>query len=254
MEFIWELFLKNGFTADKLEVIKHIYLVILLLPIVISIVGLMRYVIGLRTLNLYAPIVLTFIFFEFSYKADGTNDLGRGLVYGLILFFLVFFTSSGLYLLLKKFRMHYVPKLSLVLTAVSISVIILIFICAYFNLNGLINISPFALVMLILVSEGFMAILAKKNIDYSIKISFETLITVVISYFFISWVELQKLVIDNPLIIILVIIVNMFVGRYLGLRLTEYWRFKSILFKSNPENNDKSLSNTTKQEKGSGEK
>lgn len=245
----------QGVTAQEIEMIKHLYLILILLPIVVTIIGIARYVIGLRSLSVYIPIVLTFIFFELSYK-DGKTDVLFGLKYGIPLFLFTLLFSIIVYSIFRRLRLHYIPKLSLVITGVSIMIMPLIIVSAYFGIKRLIYVAPFLFIMLVTTSEGFMAILAKKNIRYTAAISFETLIIVLISFFFITWNDLQIYLIRYPLSILVIVVINLLVGRFLGLRLNEYWRFRALLFNSNlgSNTNGQSKPTETKQEVSAGEK
>ncbi len=252
---LWGILLDQGVTVQEIEMIKHIYLVLLLLPIVVTIIGIARYIIGLRSLSVYIPIVLTFVFFELAYN-DGKTDLLFGLKYGIPLFLFTLLFSILVYSLFKKFRMHYIPKLSLVVTGVSIMIMPLILVSAYFGIKRLIYVAPFLFIMLMTTSEGFMAVLAKKNIRYTFSISMETLIIILISFLVITWSDLQTYLIRYPFSILIILLINLLVGRFLGLRLNEYWRFRSLLFNTNlgSNNNDKSKPTTAKQEVSAGEK
>jgi hypothetical protein len=248
MDFLWQILLQNGMSISEVDSIKHLYLLMLLLPFVATIVGISRYIIGLRSLSLYVPLFLTFIFFEMGYSG-GTNsetDFLRGLFYGLLLFGTIFIISTLLYSILKKLRMHYIPKLSIIMIGVTISLLVLLFIGAYFNRKTLVNINPFTLIVLVATTESFISVMAKKNFRYTFFIALETLFTATISYLLISWGELQNLVMRNPLVILIPILINVYVGRFIGLRLTEYWRFRKVLSHPDLTPNDKPSTNPQK--------
>ena len=49
-------------------------------------------------------------------------------------------------------------------------------------------------------------------------------------YFFeIQWTYLQDLVLNTPEIVVLFILVNIYLGRWTGLRLTEYLQFRDVI-------------------------
>lgn len=235
MDFIWDALADEGVTYQQIELIKNSYLLLMMLPIVSTLVGIGRHVVGIKTLSVYAPIVTTFAFYEISTDAlnSGTEpDVLKGLKLGLLLFSTAFFTSALLYyFVVKQLRMHYIPKSTLVVTGVSISVISLMIFGAFIGELGLVFISFFTLVMIASLSERFMATFAKKNFRYSFIVSLETLLLSVISFILITWQELQDALLDYPWLIILVIIINIFLGTFSGLRLTEYWRFRDVINK-----------------------
>ncbi|MEP7103535.1 MAG: 7TM domain-containing protein [Candidatus Dojkabacteria bacterium] len=231
MDGIWNILLQSGLDAVSLDQVKHLYLVVFMISIVVTIISIARYVIGFKSLKVYVPIVTTFAFYEIGYRMGDSNQLVffRGLVYGLVIFTLTFIFSTLVYKLLQRFRLHYIPKLSLVLTGVSTSVLVLIFLMIYFERNIFLNVAPFVVVMMIIVSEEFMAVLAKKNFTYTLSISIETLLISVIAFIIISLDIMQKAVFNYPYIIIIIILLNILIGRFTGLRFNEYWRFRNIL-------------------------
>jgi hypothetical protein len=240
MDALWNLLLSSGVAASEIESVKHLYLVVFLLPIVVTLIGIFRYVIGLRTLKIYIPIIMVFIFYEIGYRAGEEPGVifTRGLIYGLLLFFLTFIFSTLSYKIIQRVRMHYVPKLSLVIVTVSVVVLIVILLMIYFEKNIFISVSPFIIIMMIVISEEFMSVMAKKNFIYTFSITFESLLSSVLSYAIISTPVVQKIVMDYPYVIFVIILLNVFVGKFTGLRINEYWRFREILFKENLEKND----------------
>jgi len=241
MDGIWNLLIQSGLNAASLDQVKHLYIVIFMLPVVVTVISIARYVIGLRTLRVYLPIVVTFAFYEIGYRLGDDNQLTffRGIVYGLVLFTISFVFSTFIYKLVQKFRLHYIPKLSLIITGVSISVMVLIFLMIYFERNIFLNVAPFVVIMMIVIGEEFMAVLAKKNFLYTLSLTTETLLVSVISFIIISLNVAQDAAFKYPLMIVIVILLNVFIGRFKGLRLNEYWRFRKILLKEEPQTNDK---------------
>jgi len=229
MQIIFNLLLENGVKYSDIILLERLYLVLLLIPIVATIIGIARYVIGIRSINFYTPLFATFILFDISNTSGMGTNFMTGLKYGLLFFLCVFVTSTIFYKLLKRLRMHYIPKLSLIITATSVSIAILIATMLYFEKTLPLEISPFLFIALIVSAEGFMSVYAKKNFRYIAGLAFESLIIAIISYTVISIPLVQQFVLNNPWIIIIITFINLYVGRFLGLRLNEYWRFRSIL-------------------------
>ncbi len=247
MDIIWNVFIEKGISATDLESLKYLALILLMLPIVATVIGIARYIIGLRSLSFYVPLLLTFIFFDIEYSNKSNPNFFAGLIYGIISFCVVLFSSALFYAILRRLRMHYIPKLSLIIIAATLATTILIFVSMYFDKSTFIVISPLSMIILVTTADGFMNVYAKKNFRYALSIAFETLIICVISYLIISIRELQDFVLTNPLLVIgVLIIINIYVGRFLGLRITEYWRFKSILLQEENTQDEQSSTNTTK--------
>lgn len=239
MDTVWTTLVERGVTLEEIAMLKHSYLLLLMLPIVATIVGFGRHILGLQSLNTYVTIVLTYGFYEIGFENGSPNFL-KGLKLGLVLFLVVFFSSATLYhIIIKKLRMHFIPKVSLVLTGVIISVILLLMITAYFGKVGFIFLDVFSLIMITSLSERFLTIFAKKKIKQTLMLSIQTLVLATAGLALMSWNNLSEVLIDYPVLILLTIAINLLIGTYTGLRLTEYWRFRQILLESEPENDGK---------------
>jgi hypothetical protein len=228
MEIVKEILLDRGITEADVEALKHLYLVIIMLPVVATIISIARHIIGIKSLSLYAPIILTFAFYELGYRNNKTNIL-EGLKYGVIIYLIAFITSIVTYKVLKTLRMHYLPKISLVLLAVSMATIGIILTAVFFNDTNLLRLNTFSLVMIITASEGFISVYARKNFKYALFLGVSTFVVATLSFSIISWDKLQSLLINYPPVILVLVIVNAYVGRFTGLRISEYWRFRKLL-------------------------
>lgn len=246
MEIIFKFLLEYGVSPLDIIVLQKLFLVLLLIPIVATIIGIARYVIGLRSINFYTPLFATFVFFDIANNTVGGTNFITGLKYGLLFFGCMFVTSTVFYRILKRIRMHYIPKLSLIITAASITLMTVITIMVLLERTLPLSMSPFLFIALIVTAEGFMTVYAKKNFKYTASIAFETLLIALIAYAIISIHELQLFVLNNPWSIIILIVANLYVGRFLGLRLTEYFRFRTILLNTDHLSDEQTKPNTTK--------
>jgi len=246
MEGIFNFLIEYGVKYSDIIILQKLFLILLLIPIVATIIGIARYVIGLRSINFYTPLFATFVFFDISNNSGLQTNFITGLKYGLLFFICIFATSTLFYKLLKRIRMHYIPKLSLIITATSITMMIVITLMVLLERTLPLSFAPFLFIALIVSSEGFMGVYAKKNFNYTVSIAFETLIITVISYAVISLTALQQFVLSNPWAILELIVINLYVGRFLGLRLTEYWRFRTILLNKDNLVDEQTKPNTKK--------
>lgn len=228
----------SGVSFSQLESMKYLVLLILLLPVVFTIIGISRHIIGLRSLSAYVGVLLTYILLEIGKVDNNKFDFAVGAFYGSLLFLLSILMSGALYRLLKRFRMHYIPKLSILITGVTIAYIYIIAFTVFLDRDLLLDISPLAIIILILIGENIMSVYAKKNFRYAFTISIETLLVSIFSFGLISIDSFRTLIMNNLLILVLIVVLNFYVGRFLGLRLTEYWRFRNILFSTHAEDDD----------------
>lgn len=224
-------------TASQINEVERIFLLLLMLPIVSTIIGFFRYFIGIKSFNIYVPIALTFAFYELGFISNGTGsgdvNFSRGLQFGVMLYLIVLLTSICSYWFIRKLRMNYIPKSSLVLISVSLTLIASIIIGSImFKKEGLINSNIlFSIIIIGTLSDTFISYVARKKVKETLRQSIYTLLISIIAFGFISSTIVTSLIINHTLIsIIVVIFVNILLGNFTGLRLTEYWRFRDILF------------------------
>lgn len=223
---------------------RQTILLILALPIISTIVGIARHFIGLKTLSIYAPIVLTYAFLELSYnRADQVFDYASGLKYGIVIFILVFASSTFTHRLLSPLRLHYYPKMSLIFTIIGITILSALVIAGGLGRTGFVNISIFSAVLIAAVSERIIAIYAKTKFKNAFLTSLETLFLSLICYSLIAWHDFQTFLLTSPWILLIIVLVNLMVGRFTGLRLREYLRFWEILDKDYSSENGTDQSN-----------
>jgi len=84
--------------------------------------------------------------------------------------------------------------------------------------------------ILVLLAEDFSRVQAGKSIKTAINMTFETLILALFSFLLLTFSPLQKWALLNPeLFLLLVLVFNLVVGKYVGLRFMEYWRFRKLI-------------------------
>jgi len=83
---------------------------------------------------------------------------------------------------------------------------------------------------LILLAENFISIHIGMSMKQAVKMTFETLVIALFCSLFLQLEFLQKFVLLYPEIMVIgVAVFDIFVGKYAGLRLLEYKKFKSLL-------------------------
>lgn len=190
---------------------------LLMLPIVATIIAFGRQIIGIKGFGIYTPLIIAFAF------------LATGLKYGLALFMTILLVGTLMRLLVKRFRLLYLPRMAIVLTTVALAILLLFLEGAYSGRKGLIAASIFAILIMVTLVEKFVAAQIERGAKRAIILTSETLLLSIICYWVASWPWLQNQVITAPLWIILgAIIINVLLGRWTGLRLSEYWRFREV--------------------------
>lgn len=191
---------------------------VLMLPIIAAIAAFSRQVIGFKSFGIYTPTVTAVAF------------VATGLKVGLSLFITIVLITTLSRYILRYLRILYLPRTALILLFVAIAVFIALFAGSFFNIERIKTISIFPILILITLAENFVNIQLDKNLRQAAIITSETLLLAVVGFLVMQWSFLQKIVLLNPEITFAVIIgFIILIGRWTGLRLVEYLRFREVL-------------------------
>ena len=216
-----------NFSQNPIKTVHHFVLIaasygvpvktllfLLLLPLIALIIVFFRQVIGIKTMGIYIPLILTIVFLETK------------LLYGIILFLSVVLIGTLFRFLLNKVRLLYIPKMAILLTLVSLSTIFVLTIAAMFGASQIAAVSVLAIFVIIVLLEEFIDIQVKQGFKKSLTLVLGTVLISILSYFVVSWQPLQLFFLSYPEIIFLIVLADFILGQWSGLRLTEYWRFR----------------------------
>jgi len=204
------------FIASQGVSIETIYL-ILALPFIATLIAAFRQLIGIKSFGIYTPLVLTFAF------------LAMGIKYGLAIFIVIFITGTAVRYILKNFRLLYMPRMAIALTVISLAILALLAAGGYFQRTGLASASILPILILITLIEKFISTQVEKGFRTAALLSIETLAISIAGYYFIVWEQFKNLVLEHPEYILLLFIINIFLGRWTGIRLSEYLRFREVI-------------------------
>lgn len=212
----------------------EIMIFLVTLPLVITIIGFAKYIMGFKSFGVYVPVIITYMFYQFS-RIDGlTVSFTQGLKYGLFIIAIVFVSSYLSYKIIQPLALHYYSKLAIVTTTVTISLLLVIFILDLINREGILRVDIFSLILIASISERFTNMLASKQTKMALFLSLQTIALGVLCFFVISSTKLQVTFLQYPWLILLSFPVNYIIGRFTGLRITEFFRFKELI-KQEPE-------------------
>lgn len=200
---------------------RNVLALILMLPLVATLVTVARHIIGLKSFGMYTPILATFTFATIGIKF-GLLLLAVTLIVGLV-------TRN----FLDKIRIHYLSRLSIVITTSTIALLVILPIALKLNLSeGLSsNLTVLPIVIVMAINETFISTQLQKGTRTAIYLLVETLVISIFSFLLIRWSVFNNFVSSYPIIIIATLLLNFLIGRWQGLRLTEMQRFKSVFKK-----------------------
>lgn len=190
---------------------------ILMLPVIATILSFSRQVIGMKAFGLVTPAMTTLSF------------LVMGLPYGLVVFLSILIAGTLSRLAMRKLRLLYLPRMALVLTGVSLAILLVFGIGIATDNTALASFSIFPILILTLLAEEFIALQFKSGAKKALTVTAWTLALAIGCYFIVSWQIVRTLFVSYPEIVLLAIPINILLGRWTGLRLTEYIRFKRLL-------------------------
>lgn len=209
MAFLVQASVKSGVPSRTV-------ILILLLPMLATIIAFIRHVIGLPSIGMLVPVALSITL------------LSTGITAGLILLGTIIFGSTFARILLKKVRIMQLPKMALSMFIVSIFLFFTLTVSAVGGILVVKQLSIFPVLLLILLSEQIISVQQERSAQEMLIISMVTFAIGILGFLLLSSNYLRNTVLLYPEYILVLIPLNIVIGRYFGLRLMEYFRFSSI--------------------------
>jgi hypothetical protein len=205
-----------NFLVNRGVPINNIIL-ILMIPVIATILSFTRQVIGIKALGLITPAMTTLCF------------LVLGLSAGLIVFLVVLLSGTLTRILLRRLHLLYLPRMALVLTMASLAILVMLGFGVATGRATTLSFSIFPIFILTILAEEFIAIQFSRGARTALSITAWTLLLSILCFYLVSWELLRTLLLSYPEIILLAIPINIALGRFSGLRLVEYFRFRELL-------------------------
>ena len=196
---------------------RETVLYILMYPIILTIIAAARQLVGVKAFGIYTPSIIAVVLLATSLK------------YGLTLFLVVLFVALGVRIMLKNFRMLYSSRTAIMLSVVAIAILGVLILGGSFKRTGLASVSIFPLLIMITIVEKFVVAQIEKGFRTATFLAIETILLAVLSYFLVKWEPFQTLILSYPYLVLLIVIFNIIIGKWTGLRLSEYYRFRDVI-------------------------
>ncbi len=209
MEYTVQYAIRTGVPANTI-------ILILLLPFLATLFIAARQIIGIPTLEMLVPIALS------------AALVATGLLVGAVLLASILIASIISQIILKRIRIMQLPKMALSLFLISIFVLMTLIAASSLRLFDVSQISFLPIILLVLLSDKIVSLQLTRGIKPSIVITFFTLLLGGIGYAILTYQFIRFSILLYPELILLLIPINIIIGRYFGLRLTEYHRFSSF--------------------------
>lgn len=190
---------------------------LLMLPVIATIIALLKQVIGITTFGLYTPSIITLSF------------LALGLKFGLLILIIIIVTGAILRKALDRFHLLHIPRVAIVLTISTLIILLMLAFGTYLGISQIATIAVFPMLIMTTLAEKFVSALGGKGFYAALLLMLETTIVSLICYWVVEWQYLQTLILGHPEIILLLLLINYGLGRWTGLRLVEYVRFREVM-------------------------
>lgn len=203
-------FLKHAISAAFQTGVPESTIVILLLfPLVAALIALARHLVGLRGFGIFTPAMLAVAF------------LLTGITQGVALFLLIIGMATLARLSMRRLKIHYLARMALLLWFICLGVFISLF---------WLQVSLFPILILILLAENFIEVQISKSLHEASRMTIETFVLALISMALLNWQWLHKAVLTWPEVVVLgTAVFDLLIGRFIGLRLLEYQRFRRLI-------------------------
>jgi hypothetical protein len=203
---------------ENIGISQNLLKIVLMIPLGALVVVFFRNIVGLETFGTFLPALI----------AAASRE--TGLVWGLVGFVVIILVAAVLRRLLDWLHLLHSPKMSIMLTFVVIVMLAVSVAGVYFGLFDLAHVSLFPIAILAITAERFALIEAEQGLRKSFTITGVTLLVVSACYWVMDSLFLQSAIIAFPELLLSVIAVNLWIGKWTGLRLTEFFRFRRLIF------------------------
>ncbi|NUM25283.1 MAG: hypothetical protein HUU49_01505 [Candidatus Buchananbacteria bacterium] len=210
-----DYFLSEGVRPD-------IIYMILAVPFITFVIAFFRQIIGISTFGLYMPLLIALSF------------MLLGVLFGMAVLLLVILVSYVLREIVGKLNLLYIPRVSFLFSVLSLSFFIIIWFSLNFGSPVTIGAAIFPMLMISTISERISSTQSEEGVSGALRGTIQTILVALVAYYFVSWPWLAVRIIALPEIVLLPLIGNLITGKFTGLRLIEYFRFRT-LFKDNIE-------------------
>lgn len=199
--------------------IQNTYSLILMVPLGALLVVFMRTFIGVQTFGTFMPILIAIAFRE------------TRLLWGVALFMGIIFIGLLIRFYLEKLRLLLIPRLAVILVVVVILMLIISIITSRLGLDRLLSVSLFPMVILAMTIERMSITWEENGAQTALLQGFGSLIVASLGYLLMTNEHLTYLMFVFPELLLVILGICLWMGRYTGYRLNELFRFREMISK-----------------------
>jgi 7 transmembrane helices usually fused to an inactive transglutaminase len=207
---VWSLF-------ERLKLPFSLLRTVLMLPVGALVVVLFRNVVGMPTFGTFLPALIA--------AAAGETGLFWGIVSIVVVTLMTVAARSAI----ASLRLLHSPTLAILLAVVVLTMLGTSLVADRLGLDSLARVSYFPIAVLAIASERFYLAMAEQGTRSAVKQLTGTLLVVLGCYVVMNSIVMQALVSSFPELLLMVIAANIYLGKWIGVRLSELWRFRSLI-------------------------
>jgi 7 transmembrane helices usually fused to an inactive transglutaminase/Transglutaminase-like superfamily len=207
---VWSLF-------ERLKLPFSLLRTVLMLPVGALVVVLFRNVVGMPTFGTFLPALIA--------AAAGET----GLFWGIVSIVVVTLMTCAARSAIASLRLLHSPTLAILLAVVVLTMLGTSLVADRLGLDSLARVSYFPIAVLAIASERFYLAMSEQGTRSAVKQLTGTLLVVLGCYVVMNSIVMQALVSSFPELLLLVIAANIYLGKWIGVRLSELWRFRTLI-------------------------
>jgi len=207
--------LSNYFLANGIS--SNVAFLCLSVPFVAFLVAFWRQFVGFSTLGIFPPLILTMSF------------LVLGIKFGLFVFALVMLIGYLLRFFFEKTELTHVPRMSFLFAILGMIFFLVLGIAIQTGISIDLSLAIFPMLAMIMISERFVAEQNASGPKNAFILMIDTVVIAVIGYLFLESDWLKNLILSYPEMVVFPFLGLWFLAKFTGLRITEYFRFRSLI-------------------------
>lgn len=209
---VWESFQKVGISLGMLSTV-------LVIPLGALITIIFRNVVGVKLFGTFLPALIAYSF------------IGTGFWWGMLIFITIILLGALLNIWLDKLKLLHTPRLTIILVFTALVLVALGYLGISSGSAPMAHSFFFPLAILSVTIEKFFNLTRDNGLKEAFSIMFWTLLVVAICYHVMNSMFLQMVVVILPETYLLIVAAALYLGHWTGLRLSEFYRFRSLIFK-----------------------
>lgn len=204
-------------TLKEYQITLNMVIVILMVPIGATLVALARNVVGVVPFGTFMPTLIAVSFRDTGFFLGGA------------MFLTIILTGLLMNLILMRLRLLHIPRLVIMITFVVAAILGVSLALIKLGVASGAGVSLFPMAIVSLTCERFTITLIQEGWRDAVRRMIETFLVAAACFWVMNWGPLEVMIVAFPELLLLNVALNLVIGSWTGMRLTEYWRFHDVL-------------------------